>query len=127
MRGPMLVIDLDGTLACDDGDLPYESRLPAKDVVEKLREYKAAGFSIAIHTARNMATHANSVGRINAVTLPVVIEWLQRHDIPFDEVYVGKPWPGEAGFYVDDRAIRPDEFVKLSHDEILTLLAKAGR
>jgi capsule biosynthesis phosphatase len=115
-------MDLDGTLAIEDASVPYQDRLPNKAVVEKLREYKAAGFEIAIYTARNMRTHEKSVGRINALTLPGIIEWLRRHDVPFDEVHVGKPWPGPGGFYVDDRAIRPGEFASLSHEQILALL-----
>ena len=46
-----------------------------------------------------------------------------RHDIPFDEIHVGKPWCGTEGFYIDDRAIRPSEFVALSLGEIQTLIA----
>jgi capsule biosynthesis phosphatase len=123
-------MDLDGTLTLENPALenpgtPYAERLPNLAVVEKLREYKAAGFEIAIYTARNMRTHEKSVGRINALTLPVVIEWLKRHDIPFDELHVGKPWAGPQGFYVDDRAIRPNEFATLSHAEILKLLDDA--
>jgi capsule biosynthesis phosphatase len=117
-------MDLDGTLAIDDPALDYADRKPNLPVVEKVRAYKAQGFDIAIHTARNMRTHQGSVGRINALTLPVVIDWLKRHDIPFDEIHVGKPWPGRQGFYVDDRAVRPSEFTTLSHDEILVLLEK---
>jgi capsule biosynthesis phosphatase len=119
---PTLVMDLDGTLTIEDPSKPYADRLPNLAVVEKLREYKAAGFEIAIYTARNMRTHEKSIGRINALALPIEIDWLKRHDIPFDEVYVGKPWAGPQGFYVDDRAIRPNEFATLSHAEILKLL-----
>jgi len=123
---PTLVMDLDGTLTIDDPRTPYASRLPNLAVVQKLREYKAAGFEIAIYTARNMRTHDKSVGRINAQTLPGVIDWLTRHDIPFDELHVGKPWAGPLGFYVDDRAVRPNEFATLSHAEILKLLDPTG-
>jgi capsule biosynthesis phosphatase len=115
-------MDLDGTLTIEDSRTPYAERLPNLAVVEKLRQYKADGFQIAIYTARNMRTHEKSVGRINALTLPVVIDWLKRHDIPFDELHVGKPWAGPQGFYVDDRAIRPNEFATLSYAEILKLL-----
>ena len=38
-----------------------------------------------------MKTHAKAVGRINALTLPVLIDWLQPHDVPYAEIYVGKP------------------------------------
>jgi len=93
-------------------------------LVEKLRQYKLEGFEIIIQTARNMRTFENSLGKINAHTLPIIIEWLRRHDIPYDEIYVGKPWCGFDGFYVDDRAVRPTEFISLSFDEILALIEK---
>jgi capsule biosynthesis phosphatase len=48
--------------------------------------------------------------------------WLDRHGIPYDELHVGKPWPGRGGFYVDDKAIRPEEFVGLSYQEILAIV-----
>jgi capsule biosynthesis phosphatase len=80
------------------------------------------GFTIIIHSARNMQTYENSIGKINAHTLPVMIEWLRRHDIPFDEIHVGKPWCGHNGFYVDDRAIRPAEFVSMTLAEIQRML-----
>ena len=64
------------------------------------------------------------IGKINALTLPVILDWLARHDIPFDEVHVGKPWCGTDGFYVDDKAVRPSEFVTLGYEEIRARLAR---
>ena len=117
-----IVIDLDNTLTMPGGPADYAEKSPNVEVVDRLREYKAQGFEIAIHTARNMRTYSGNVGRINAVTLPIIIGWLQRHDIPYDEIFVGKPWCGEAGFYVDDKSLRPDEFCKLPYDEVVRLL-----
>lgn len=119
-----LVVDLDGTLSRDDGDRPYGERDVNVELAQRLREYKTQGFEIVIYTARNMRTYGGSVGHINAVTLPIIIDWLKRHDVPFDEVHVGKPWCGNAGFYIDDKAIRPSEFLSLSHEQIIDLLAR---
>ena len=71
-----------------------------------------------------MRTHDGNIGKINIHTLPLIIEWLDRYNVPYDEVIVGKPWCGHDGFYIDDRAIRPSEFAALSHDEINALIAK---
>jgi capsule biosynthesis phosphatase len=122
-----LVFDLDGTLAIDEAGVPYPERRPDAAVVARLREYRAQGCEIVIHSARNMRTFANSVGHINAVTLPVIVDWLRQHDIPFDEIHVGKPWCGEDGFYVDDKAIRPSELLALSRAEIAELLDRERR
>ena len=118
---PTIVIDLDGTLTVEQPGVDYADLAPNMAVVARLREYRAQGFQIAIYTARNMRTHAKSIGRINAVTIPVIVAWLDRHGIPYDEIHVGKPWAERGGFYVDDRAIRPDEFVNLSHEQIMAL------
>ena len=117
-----LVFDLDGTLTHDDGELPYDRKVPRADVVQKLRDYHAQGFTIVIASARNMQTHGNSVGLINAKTLPVMLAWLAEHDIPYDEIHVGKPWCGHDGFYVDDKAVRPSEIVGMAYEDIRALL-----
>src|SRR5438309_10306589 len=93
-------------------DAGYEHAVPNLPLIAKLRDYKAQGFEIVISTSRNMRTYAGNVGKINANTLPVILAWLKKHDVPYDEVYVGKPWCGEDGFYVDDKAVRPAEFIR---------------
>jgi capsule biosynthesis phosphatase len=118
-----LVFDLDNTLTIE-GTGDYNNVLPRLEVIEQLKAYKQLGFEIIINTARNMRTYKCSVGKINANTLPVIIEWLNKYDIPYDEIHVAKPWCGEQGFYIDDKAIRPSEFSKLNYDEIQLLLAK---
>lgn len=116
------MFDLDGTLTVDDVSVSYEDRLPRLDVVARLRAYREDGYEIIIATARSMRTYSGSVGKINVNTLPGVMSWLDRHAIPYDEIHVGKPWCGEDGFYVDDRAVRPSEFASLSIEEINKLL-----
>jgi capsule biosynthesis phosphatase len=118
-----LVFDLDGTIALDDPARPYAEREPNRPLIDKLKAYKARGFTIVIASARNMRTHGGDLGKINAQTLPIILDWLARHDVPFDEIFVGKPWCGTEGFYIDDKAIRPSEFLALDHTQILALLA----
>ena len=69
-----------------------------------------------------MRTYKSNLGKINIFTLPNIIDWLRKYNVPFDEVYVGKPWCGLDGFYIDDKAIRPSEFLKYSYEEIQDLL-----
>jgi len=118
-----LVFDLDGTLtvgSCGD----YSKDKPDWEVIAKLREYKAQGFDIVIFTARQMRTYKGNIGKINAHTLPVIIAWLDEHCVPYDEIFVGKPWCGNQGFYVDDKAIRPSEFKALTLEGVNALLEK---
>lgn len=113
-------MDLDNTITqTENGD--YRNSKPLDGVIKKLREYKAQGFEIVISSSRNMRTYEGNVGKINVHTLPIIIDWLNKHNVPYDEIYVGKPWCGHDGFYVDDRAVRPNEFVSLTYDEIRKL------
>lgn len=115
-----IIFDVDDTITfTENGD--YKNSRPNLPLIEKLKEYKNAGYEIVLFTSRNMRTYNGNVGKITANTLPIIITWLEKHNVPFDEIHVGKPWCGTEGFYVDDKAIRPDEFVNLTHDEIRAL------
>lgn len=118
-----LIVDLDGTLT-QANTSDYKNVLPRIEVILQLRKYKELGFDIVIATARNMRTYDGNIGKINVHTLPIITEWLDLHNIPYDEIIVGKPWCGHEGFYIDDRAVRPSEFVNLSFEEINLLFEK---
>ena len=118
-----LIVDLDGTLTLAD-NINYADVSPRSDVIAKLIEYKKNGFEIVISTARNMRTYEGNVGKINIHTLPVIISWLDKHNVPYDQIIVGKPWCGSEGFYIDDRAVRPSEFARLSFEQIKNLIAE---
>lgn len=116
-----LIVDLDDTI-CSTVNGDYANSIPKIDIINKLIEYKSMGFEIAINTSRNMRTYEGNIGKISANTLPIIIGWLDKHHVPYDEVYVGKPWCGTEGFYIDDRAIRPSEFVNLSYEDIQNII-----
>ena len=118
-----IIIDLDGTLTIDS-EVSYSDKLVNQEVLNQLIIYKEMGFKITIQTSRNMRTYDSNVGKINIHTLPVILEWLDKHQVPYDELVVGKPWCGFDGFYVDDKSIRPSEFASMSYEEIRELLAK---
>lgn len=119
-----LVVDIDLTLT-QASDLEYESKIPNLEVISKLREYQEMGFEIILFTSRNVRTFNGDIAKINKITLPILLDWLKKHEVPFDGIIMGKPWCGTEGFYVDDRAIRPSEFVKHSYEE-LKLIIDAG-
>ena len=118
-----LIVDLDGTLT-QANTSDYKNVAPREDVIATLRNYHQQGFEIVIATARNMRTFSGNVGKINIHTLPIITEWLEKHNVPYDEIIVGKPWCGNDGFYIDDKAVRPSEFASMSYDEITDLLDK---
>lgn len=117
--GISFVFDIDGTLCpIKKKEEAYQELIPFPEMVEKLREYKEGGARIILFTARNMNSYGGNIGLINANTAKVLLEWLDKWEIPYDEIIYGKPWPGHHGFYVDDRTVRPDEFLKYSVEEL---------
>lgn len=119
----IIVMDIDGTL-CEIKlkDQSYLEVKPKEKILQKLNMMKKQGFYIILYTSRQMRTYDGNLGKINANTGKILFQWLEKYDIPFDEIYFGKPWCGKNGFYVDDKAIRPSEFEKLSYEEIVLLL-----
>ncbi|HEY8024167.1 MAG TPA: capsular biosynthesis protein [Burkholderiaceae bacterium] len=118
-----IYVDLDGTLCPIKGEGERYGDLPVNmELVARLRRARADGFKIVVYTARNMRTYGGDIAQINAHTAPTILNWLARHDIPYDGLIVGKPWPGPRGFYVDDKALRPDEFIRMNDAQIQALI-----
>jgi capsule biosynthesis phosphatase len=123
-RERCIVLDIDGTLCPKrNHDQEYADLEPYPEMCARVREYVAEGFYIILHSSRNMNTYDGNVGLIYANTAKVLHAWLEKHQIPYNELHLGKPWVGAGGFYVDDKSIRPDEFLKCSYDEICSLIS----
>ncbi len=126
--GYTFVFDIDGTLCpIKKKEEKYEDLIPYASMIEKLRWYKDNGAKIVLLTSRNMNTHNGNIGLINKYTARILLEWLDKWQIPYDEIIYGKPWPGHKGFYVDDRTIRPDEFLAHSPEELSDICANSRR
>ena len=108
------VFDIDGTLCPikQEGER-YEDLIPYAEMIEKLRWYHDRGAKIVLFTSRNMNTYQGNLAKINIYTAKILLTWLEKWEIPYDELLYGKPWPGKNGFYVDDRTVRPDEFLMM--------------
>lgn len=118
-----LIVDLDDTITVTErGD--YEHSKPIQPTIDLLKKYKADGFHIVIHSSRQMRTYEGQIGKINVHTLPNIIRWLDAHNVPYDEIIVGKPWCGFNGFYIDDKCIRPSEFHSMTLQQIEDILKK---
>jgi capsule biosynthesis phosphatase len=99
-----IVIDLDGVICTiKRPEEHYADVRLIPGVVEKLTELKNAGHYIIIQTARNMATCESNVGKVMKNVGQVTFDWLAKHQVPYDEIYFGKP---NAHVYIDDRALR---------------------
>lgn len=121
-----LIVDIDGTLCpIKNKSENYEDLIPYKSMVTKLKKYHSEGVKIILYSSRNMNSYNGNIGLINKNTAIILNHWLLKWNIPYDEIIFGKPWPGHFGFYVDDRSIRPDEFLKYSFDELDEICAKS--
>lgn len=122
-KNPKIIVDIDDTITIHKSAKDYSEKKPNLKLISKLREYQENGFEIILFTARNMYTHQGDLSKINKDTAPILLKWLNENEVPFDGIIYGKPWCGEGGFYVDDKAIRPSEFENLTYAEILEIIA----
>ena len=98
-----LCFDLDGTLVTDPyTERDYTSVRPIHKNIEYLRYMKSLNHYIIIHTARRMKTHNGNVGKLIKDIGKITLDTLEEFNIPYDEIYFGKPW---ADFYIDDKAV----------------------
>ena len=122
------IFDIDGTLCPIKGkEEKYEDLIPYKNMIERLKYYKENGAKIILFTSRNMNSYNGNIGKINKNTAKILLNWLDKWEIPYDELIYGKPWPGHKGFYVDDRAVRPDEFLNKNVEELDKICKKARK
>ena len=120
------ILDIDGTICpIKQKSETYEELVPYPEMLEKIRYYKEHGAKIVLFTSRNMNSYQGNIGLINAHTAKVLLNWLDKWEIPYDEIIYGKPWPGHEGFYVDDRAVRPNEFLRYSPEELKQICDKS--
>jgi capsule biosynthesis phosphatase len=117
-----IVVDVDDTICFTGVVGDYAKAIPNNLLIESLRKYKELGFYIIVYTSRNMRTYKGNTGKINKHTIPVLVEWLDKYMGFYDELIIGKPWCGFEGFYIDDKAIRPREFVEYNYNQIQELL-----
>lgn len=113
------VFDIDGTICpIKKKEEKYEDLVPYSEIVKKIKYYHDNGAKVILFTSRNMNSYSGNIGLINKNTAKVLLNWLEKWNIPYDEIIYGKPWPGHKGFYVDDRSIRPNEFLNKSIEEL---------
>ena len=86
---PRIAIDFDNTIARTTNGV-IEEILPG--AMEALCKLKELGYEIVIHSVRANCPQG----------IAEIINWLDLHKCPYDEVWIGKP---ECNFYLDDKAI----------------------
>lgn len=98
-----LCIDLDGTI-CETKrqDQDYADVVPLPGAIEAMKDFKARGYYVVIHTARNMRTYNSNVGAVIRNQAKTVIDWLDKYEVPYDELLFGKP---HVDYFIDDKGL----------------------
>jgi len=97
--------DLDGTLVTfpeEPGD--YRSVKPVTRNIRFVQYLHEQGHTIIIQTARKMLSSHYNAGQATRAAYRDVFDTLEQYEIPFDEIYFGKP---HAHFYIDDLSVKP--------------------
>lgn len=104
-----IVCDVDDTILFTK-DRDYDNSVPNNVVCQKLREAKSLGWRIVLYTARGIGRSGGNIELVRDDVVEEITSFCSKYNVPFDELVIGKPW---GRYYVDDKAIRPDEFVNL--------------
>lgn len=117
-----ICIDLDGTI-CEikNTNQTYSDVAVKAGARERIKQLSDAGHTIIIHTARNMNTSNHNVGKAVKNIGKVTLEWLDRNQIIYDEIFFGKP---NADITIDDRTVRFEDNWEDMTEEVLIHLAK---
>lgn len=107
-----LIVDIDKTICHKDDKDEYSDANPDIKVCNALRKANEEGIYIILFTSRNMRSFKGSIGLINKFTAPLLLKWLNDMNIPFDEIYFGKPW-GNSVRYIDDKSLSVENLIKL--------------
>jgi len=111
-----ICIDLDGVISpIKKADQSYEGLEPLPGAVEKIKELRKKGHYIIIQTARHMKTCESNMGKIMKKIAKITLDWLEKHNIEYDEIYFGKP---NAEIYIDDRAVKFSSWDEITEDLI---------
>lgn len=95
-----ICFDLDNTLVSYPV-IPndYTTVKPLQKNIDYLIYLKKFGHTIIIYTARKMKSSGSNIGLVNKNVGKITFDTLEKFNIPYDEIYFGKPY---ADFYIDD-------------------------
>lgn len=100
-----IVFDLDGLIAIHPRDYTKNyitDSKPDEELVRLMQELHDQGKVIVIQSARKMRTAGGNVGIVNRIAAKGTLEWLEKYNVPFDEIHFGKPYGHR---YYDDLAM----------------------
>lgn len=95
-------VDIDGTICTTTTNHRYELAKPIMKMIKKVNKLYDQGHYIKMHTARGMASGME----YENITKKQLKEW----GVKYHELIMHKPM---GDYYIDDKAMTPDEFIKI--------------
>ena len=102
-----IIVDIDDTL-CTVIDRDFINAIPHQEIINKVNEYYDKGYEVIISTARGQNS-CKTIEEMQNKYFKVTTEWLDKVGVKYHKLEIG--YKQNADMYVDDKAIRPDEFI----------------
>lgn len=107
----VLVVDLDKTLCTKKtSNETYADVKPHTEIINAINTLNNAGAEIIIESARNMLTQHNDESKVIKNVGLTTLNWLNDNNVQYDGIKFGKTM---GTCYIDDKALRPKEFMKI--------------
>ena len=103
-----IIVDVDETL-CVVENRDFINAKPIEEVINKVNEYYEKGYEVVISTARGQNS-CKTPEEMQNKYFKVTKEWLDKAGVKYHSLEIG--YKKNADMYIDDKAIRPDEFIK---------------
>lgn len=105
-----IVIDVDDTILTTI-NRDYVNSIPHEDIIQVINNLYDKGWNVILYTARGQLSMKGDLKKIEKKVRPILEDWLKRNEVKYTELLMGKPYANT--YYVDDKALRPDEFVEM--------------
>lgn len=118
-----IAFDLDQTITLNVSPRDWKSYgdcLPNPEMVHLMRSLKSAGHNIMIFTARGMGHVDGRPGKAMKDIGKMTFDWLEKHNIPYDEIFFGKP---NYHVLIDDKCLHWDQDKMTIYDLIKDICA----
>ena len=107
-----IVMDIDDTISfaktyADPGI--YAEAEPNTELIATMQRLSKEGYKFILHTSRGWISCDEDPERAKKKYLKQIETWMQKYEVPYERIIFGKPF---GIIYVDDKSIRPDEFVE---------------
>tara|TARA_R100000808_G_C2129349_1_gene138875 strand:- start:351 stop:1358 length:1008 start_codon:yes stop_codon:yes gene_type:complete len=109
-----IITDLDDTLSFTH-NRDWENAKPNIDLINKLNFFFKIGYKIIIVTARGQISCDGDSIKADKKYRTQIERWLKKNNVLYHELSFQKKL---AIYYIDDKSIRPDEFIQIEHEEL---------